>query len=94
MFSRSVSENFIRINGTSRLVKVTILSDATTWSVTYACHSDISVGVITTVIFYNVGHWSSMRDLGATSSGLTQSTFIIYFYYINYFSFNCLLINY
>jgi hypothetical protein len=45
-FSRNVIDNFRSINETSRAVRVTIVSDATTWSVTYGHHSDDSIGVI------------------------------------------------
>ncbi len=31
---------------TSRVIRMTIIGDATTWSITYNCHSDNSIGVI------------------------------------------------
>jgi len=46
MFSRSIIDDSKSINDTSRVVRITIVSDATTWSVTYDHHSDSSRGVI------------------------------------------------
>jgi hypothetical protein len=39
MFSRS-------LNDTSRVIRMTIIADTTTWSITYNCHSEDSRGVI------------------------------------------------
>ncbi len=39
MFSQS-------LNDTSRVIRMTIVGDITTWSITYDCHSDNSRGVI------------------------------------------------
>jgi len=40
VFFRSVIGNSRSIDYTSRVIRMTILSDATTWSVTYDHHSD------------------------------------------------------
>jgi hypothetical protein len=50
---------------TPLVVRMTIINDATTWSVTYKCHSDDSRGVIYSCnIFYNTGphyfFWSKL----------------------------------
>jgi hypothetical protein len=42
----------LRVNDTSRVVRTTIVSDATTWSITYDHHSDDSRGVIYGHIFF------------------------------------------
>ncbi len=46
MFSRSVIDDSRTVNDHSRVIRMTILSDPTTWSVTYDHHSYNSRGVI------------------------------------------------
>ncbi len=45
MFSRSIIDDSRSVNDISRVVKMMNISDATTWSVKYNCHSDNSRGV-------------------------------------------------
>ncbi len=46
MFSGSIIDNSRRINDTSRVVRMMVVSDTTTWSTTYNHHFDNSRGVI------------------------------------------------
>ncbi len=43
---RSIIDDSRSVNDTFRIIRVTVVSDATTWSVTYDHHSDNSRGVI------------------------------------------------
>ncbi len=46
MFSRSIIDDSRSVNDTSRIIRIMIVSDATTWSITDDCHSNNSRGVI------------------------------------------------
>ncbi len=46
MFSRSVIDDSRTVNDNSRVIRMTTLSDPTTWSITYDNHSYNSRGVI------------------------------------------------
>jgi hypothetical protein len=46
MFSKSITDDSRSVNDTARGFRLTIVSDATTWSVIYYCHSVDSRGVI------------------------------------------------
>ncbi len=46
MFSKSITDDSRSVNDTARVVRMTIVSDATTWTFTYYRHSDDSSGVI------------------------------------------------
>jgi hypothetical protein len=40
MFYRSITDNSRSINGTYRVVRMTIIGNGKTWSFTHNCHSD------------------------------------------------------
>jgi hypothetical protein len=46
MFTRSITDDSRSINDRSRVVRMTIISDNTTWSITYNCHSHDTSGAI------------------------------------------------
>jgi hypothetical protein len=46
MFSRSIIDNSRSINDTTRVVRMMVVSETTSWSISYKCHSNDSIGFI------------------------------------------------
>jgi hypothetical protein len=46
MFSRNIIDDSRSVTYTSRAIRMTVVSDTTTWSITYNRHSDNARGVI------------------------------------------------